>query len=144
MVNTFVGDTLVVPTSPDETYGGGVGGGEDGGPSSGGRRRRITPVVTVGSRTLFGTVDGTLGSVLGMDQRTLTFFTALVRAMAQVVRPVGGLSHDRLRAYRNDMGSQPHRGFVDGDMVESFLDLDDGIRAEVVALMNRERRWWVG
>ena len=138
----FKGGTLVVPTSPDETYGG--GGERDGSSSSGGRRRRATPVVSVGGRTLFGTVDGTLGSILGLDIRSLTFFTALVHAMAQVVRPVGGLPHDRLRAYRNDVGSQPHRGFVDGDLVESFLDLDGGVKMAVVAVMNRDRRWYVG
>jgi len=105
--------------------------------------RAIEPSIQIGSRTLFGTVNGTLGSILGLDLRTATFFTALERAMARIIRPIGNLRHDDFRAFRTDTRTQPARGFVDGDLVESFWDLDGVATEAIVAEMNRDGRWEV-
>jgi len=143
MVNKFMGGTLVMPSNSYNSSTGldahspGASGYE--GKASG--RRAIEPVVKIGSKTLFGGVDGTLGSILGLDARTATFFAALERSMAQIIRPIGNLKHDDFRAYRTDTRLQPNRGFVDGDLVESFLDLDNLTMEAVVSQMNREGRW---
>jgi DNA damage-binding protein 1 len=99
------------------------------------------PTVTIGSQTLFATTDGTLGSILGLDARTAVFFTALQRAMAKVVRPIGDLSHAEFRTFEDDRRVHPSHGFVDGDLVESFLDLDRDTMESVVEEMNRDGRW---
>ena len=103
------------------------------------RARR--PSVLIGSHTLFGTVDGTLGAILGIDRRTFAFFSTLERAMARVVIPVGQFWHDQYRAFQTDQRTHPHHGFVDGDLVESFLDLDRGSMESIVAEMNRDGGW---
>ena len=99
------------------------------------------PVVVTGSQTLFGTVDGSLGVVLGMDGRTAAFFTTLERAMAKVIRPIGDLSHQLFRAFQGERRMHPAHGFVDGDLVESFLDLDRNTMEAVVLEMNRDGGW---
>lgn len=81
--------------------------------------------------------------VLGLDGRTAAFFTALERAMAEVVQPVGDLSHAAHRAVQGPNRSYPAHGFVDGDLVESFLDLDGGLMEAVVREMNRDGGWEV-
>lgn len=104
-----------------------------------GRVRR--PAVTIGSQTLFGTVDGTLGSILGLDVRTAAFFSTLENAMTRVIRPVGNFSHQQFRAFDAERRSHPSHGFVDGDLVESFLDLDRTLMEAVVHQMNRDGGW---
>jgi len=101
------------------------------------------PIVVTGSQTLFGTVDGTLGVVLGLDGRTAAFFATLERAMATVIEPVGDFSHQMYRACQTERRIHPAHGFVDGDLVESFLDLDRITTEAVVNEMNRDGGWEV-
>lgn len=44
-------------------------------------------------------------------------------AMRHVVRGVGRLHHAQWRAFHNERKKCPARGFVDGDLVELFLDM---------------------
>lgn len=111
------------------------------GQASGGRIRR--PPVVIGSQTLFGTVEGTLGCILGLDARTAAFFSCIERAMTQVIRPVGDFSHQQFRAFDAERRVHPAHGFVDGDLVESLLDLDRSTMEAVVHEMNRDGSWEV-
>ena len=99
------------------------------------------PIVSIGSQTLFGTVDGTLGVILGLDTRTAAFFSSLERAMASVIRPVGDFSHQHYRACHAERRIHPAHGFIDGDLTETFLDLDRKIMDDVVEEMNRDGGW---
>ncbi len=96
---------------------------------------------TTGSETLFGTVDGSLGSVIGLNPVTTTFLAALERAMTKVVVPIGNLQHKEFRSFREQRSNQSARGFVDGDLVESFTDLHPSMMQEVVDVMNKEGKW---
>ena len=101
------------------------------------------PVVVTGSQTLYGTVDGSIGVVLGLDGRTAAFFSTLERSMAKVIRPIGDLSHQHFRAFHGERRKHPAHGFVDGDLIESFLDLDRNTMEAVVYEMNRDGGWEV-
>jgi DNA damage-binding protein 1 len=103
------------------------------------RSRR--PAVIVGSQTLFGTVDGTLGAILGLNGPTSAFFATLERSMERVITPVGNFSHQQFRAFNAEQRVHPSHGFVDGDLVESFLDLDRSTMELVVQQMNRDGGW---
>lgn len=155
MVNKFMSGSLVMRSSNETSSG-----------SSGSRRRSLTspkksdsgkasaatsgapagsrskrPGVLIGSQTLFGTVDGTLGSILGLDGPTSAFFACLERSMQRVVRPVGNFSHQKFRAFNAEQRHHPSHGFIDGDLVESFLDLDKTTMGQVVHEMNRDGGW---
>jgi DNA damage-binding protein 1 len=103
------------------------------------RQRKVD--VRVGSQTLYGTVDGTVGSILGLDGPTYAFLSTLQRAMNSVVKSVGSLSHEEYRAYRAERQVRPSRGFVDGDMIETFLDLNRPTMEKIVKYMNDDGRW---
>lgn len=111
------------------------------GQGSGARIRK--PPVVIGSQTLFGTVEGTLGCILGLDVRTAAFFSCIERAMTKVIRPVGDFSHQQFRAFDAERRVHPAHGFVDGDLVESLLDLDRATMEAVVHEMNRDGSWEV-
>ncbi|KAL7554005.1 hypothetical protein ACHAWF_017361 [Thalassiosira exigua] len=97
--------------------------------------------VAVGSQTLYGTVDGTLGCIIGLSGPTFAFLTSLQRAMDSVVRPVGDLSRSAHRAWEQEDKRRLSRGFVDGNWVETFLDLDCRTMERVVGEMNGDGRW---
>mgnify|MGYP000108123737 CR=1 FL=1 len=63
--------------------------------------------------------------------------------MAKVIRPVGDLDHRLFRAVEAERRVHPSHGFVDGDLVESFLDLDHTNMEGVVREMNRDGGWEV-
>lgn len=159
MTNKLMSGSLVVPTASNDGFydsrGGALGSGDS---SPGGFTGIRSPkkakkaaaansnapmkaVVTIGSRTLYCTVDGSIGSCLGLDGPTAAFFCALERCMARSIRPVGGLGHSEFRAFVAEKRHHPSRGFVDGDFIESFLDLDRTTMERVVAEMNEDGRW---
>jgi len=105
--------------------------------------RSKRPVVSIGSQTLFGTVDGTLGVIIGLDGPTTAFFSCLERSLQNVIKPVGNFSHQQFRAFQAEQRLHPSHGFVDGDLVESFLDLDKRTMQLIVEQMNRDGGWEV-
>jgi len=110
--------------------------------SSGARPKR--PAVAIGSQTLFGTVDGTLGVILGLDGATAAFFSCLEKSMEKVIPPIGNFDHRQFRAFKAEQRQHPCHGFVDGDLVESFLDFDLSTMEKVVQQMNKDGSWTCG
>ena len=55
--------------------------------------------------------------------------------------PIGNFSHKQYRAFNVEKRQHPSHGFVDGDLVESFLDLDKGAMELVVKSMNKDGTW---
>ncbi len=43
--------------------------------------------------------------------------------LPKVIRGVGGFDHEAWRTFTDMHRSEPCRGFVDGDLIEQFLDL---------------------
>ena len=84
---------------------------------------------------LYGTVSGAIGAVLGLGRRDYDFFRGVQNAMAKVVSGVGGLSHSEWRAFASPSHVGGSQYFVDGDLVERFLDLSDADMALVVEKM---------
>lgn len=103
------------------------------------RQRKVD--VKVGSQTLFGTVDGSIGSVLGLDGPTFAFLACLQRAILSIVKTVGDISHEEYRAFRAERQVRPSRGFIDGDLIETFLDLNRPTMERIVKYMNDDGRW---
>jgi len=84
---------------------------------------------------LFGGVEGALGVMASLPQDLFMLLENLQSAMRKVVRGVGGLDHATWRAFRDERRSESSRNFIDGDLVESFLDLTDDQAKQVVGLM---------
>ncbi|CAA6668092.1 unnamed protein product [Spirodela intermedia] len=60
---------------------------------------------------IFGTVNGFL------------FLEKLQACLVKVIKGVGGLSHEQWRSFNNEKKTAEARNFLDGDLIESFLDL---------------------
>eukprot|EP00173_Palmaria_palmata_P004457 Plantae.Rhodophyta-Palmaria_palmata.ctg6117.p1 GENE.Plantae.Rhodophyta-Palmaria_palmata.ctg6117~~Plantae.Rhodophyta-Palmaria_palmata.ctg6117.p1 ORF type:complete len:620 (+),score=131.88 Plantae.Rhodophyta-Palmaria_palmata.ctg6117:259-1860(+) len=74
---------------------------------------------------IFGTADGMVGVVATLKGDEFLFMEKVQSAVESTVQGIGGLSHCDWRAYTAEQPvlSQKSSGYIDGDLVESFLEL---------------------
>ncbi|KAK6917109.1 Cleavage/polyadenylation specificity factor, A subunit, C-terminal [Dillenia turbinata] len=73
---------------------------------------------------IFGTVNGVIGIIASLPQEQYTFFEKLQANLRKVIKGVGGLSHEQWRSFNNEKKTVDAKNFLDGDLIESFLDLN--------------------
>ena len=84
---------------------------------------------------IYATVNGVLGVVVPISQEQHGELKKLEDAMGKVTKGVGGLSHSDWRAFTNERRTSPCSGFIDGDLIEAFLDLSRDSMEAVVATL---------
>lgn len=72
---------------------------------------------------IFGTVNGVIGVVASLPHDQFLFLEKLQACLVKVIKGVGGLSHEQWRSFNNEKKTAEARNFLDGDLIESFLDL---------------------
>ncbi|KJE89467.1 UV-damaged DNA binding protein, variant [Capsaspora owczarzaki ATCC 30864] len=73
--------------------------------------------------TLFGTGNGVIGVIARLTRSQYEFLQLVQAAMAKVIKGVGGLNHSAWRSFCNERRLTEAKGFIDGDLIECFLDL---------------------
>ena len=73
--------------------------------------------------TLIGCKSGAIYSMISLSSEKFQALTELQQAIATHIHPVGGLPYSDWRSFASNARSKPSQGFVDGDMVELYLDL---------------------
>ena len=76
---------------------------------------------------------GLLGLVASLPAEQHAFLTKVQSAMTRVVKGIGGFQHSEWRSFHNDRKTTDATNFVDGDLIETFLDLPREKMEEVVA-----------
>lgn len=84
------------------------------------------------STVLFCTVGGMVGVVASLSKETFDFFLTLQNKLTSVISGVGGILHSQWRSFSNERRTEEAYGFIDGDLIESFLDLSKEKMALVV------------
>eukprot|EP01027_Heterolobosea_sp_BB2_P002893 GEZU01004339.1.p1 GENE.GEZU01004339.1~~GEZU01004339.1.p1 ORF type:complete len:703 (-),score=229.06 GEZU01004339.1:788-2896(-) len=87
------------------------------------------------STLLFGTVNGVIGVVAQIPEELYHFLLKVQTAITQVVSGIGGLSHDNWRAFESERKKAKARNFLDGDLIEMFMDLSPEKKEEIVKRM---------
>ncbi|KAH9257836.1 hypothetical protein BASA81_003855 [Batrachochytrium salamandrivorans] len=87
-------------------------------------------------KLLFGTASGAIGVLATLTLSEFTLLNALQQAMDEVCVGVGMQKHSEWRAFRANGKTRSSRGFVDGDLVETLLELDLGDVDKVCAKVN--------
>jgi len=72
---------------------------------------------------LYASVNGTIGIIASIPEEQYQFFSKLQGQLTKVIKGVGGLSHGDWRAFSTDRKTVESRNFIDGDLIETFLDL---------------------
>ena len=75
-----------------------------------------------------------------LSEEAFIFFAALEKALKTVVAGIGGISHDDYRAFHNDRRSGSARSTIDGDLIETFLELSKEDMETVVVRLNNDSR----
>ncbi|KAH9288236.1 hypothetical protein KI387_032353 [Taxus chinensis] len=86
------------------------------------------------STVIFGTVNGVIGVIASLPQEQYLFLEKLQQSLVKVIKGVGGLLHEQWRSFSNERKTADAKNFLDGDLIESFLDLNR-IRQEEVATL---------
>lgn len=82
---------------------------------------------------LYGTVHGAIGLVTSLPTDFFAFLSDLQRNLCRVIKSVGKIEHEAWRSFYNERKHEAMEGFVDGDLIETFLDLSRDKMAEVAA-----------
>ncbi|XP_074660868.1 DNA damage-binding protein 1-like [Tubulanus polymorphus] len=90
-----------------------------------------TTTPTQGSM-LFGTVNGAIGLVTQLPTDFFAFLMEVQVNLTKVICSVGKIDHAFWRSFHTERKTEPSIGFIDGDLIESFLDLSRDKMAEVV------------
>jgi len=72
---------------------------------------------------LFGTVNGTVGLVTQFPPEHYNFLKEIQDRLAKVIRSVGKIEHGFWRSFHTERKTEQTTGFLDGDLIEAFLDL---------------------
>eukprot|EP00053_Salpingoeca_punica_P018619 m.183179 g.183179 ORF g.183179 m.183179 type:complete len:1098 (+) comp17470_c0_seq1:86-3379(+) len=84
---------------------------------------------------LFGTDVGSLGIMLSLTKEDFMLLHELQNRLRKLVKGVGGLDHQHWRSFKSDrrQNNDGSRFFIDGDLIETFLDLPLAKKQEVVS-----------
>lgn len=80
---------------------------------------------------LFGTTSGAIGLVTQIPSSFYEFLRNLEDRLTSVIKSVGKIEHNFWRSFSTDLKIEQCEGFIDGDLIESFLDLNHEKMAEV-------------
>ncbi|XVE94238.1 hypothetical protein REPUB_Repub01dG0264300 [Reevesia pubescens] len=80
---------------------------------------------------IFGTVNGVIGVIASLPNEQYAFLEKLQSNLRKVIKGVGGLSHEQWRSFNNEKKTVEAKNFLDGDLIESFLDLSRGKMEEI-------------
>ncbi|XP_013398068.1 DNA damage-binding protein 1 isoform X2 [Lingula anatina] len=84
---------------------------------------------------LYGTVNGAIGLVTQLPQDFYNFMLDIQTRLSKVIKSVGKIDHSFWRSFYTERKTEPSTGFIDGDLLESFLDLSRDKMQEVVTGM---------
>ncbi|XP_072033765.1 DNA damage-binding protein 1-like [Amphiura filiformis] len=88
-------------------------------------------IPTTGS-TLYGTVNGSVGLVTQLTEEFYKFLLEVQKKLTRVIKSVGKIEHSFWRSFYTERKTESAENFIDGDLIESFLDLNRDKMEEVV------------
>uniref|UniRef100_A0A4W3I875 DNA damage-binding protein 1 n=1 Tax=Callorhinchus milii TaxID=7868 RepID=A0A4W3I875_CALMI len=96
-----------------------------------------TSTPTLGS-VLFGTVNGMIGLVTSLSESWYNFLLDVQNRLNKVIKSVGKIEHSLYpfshQSFHSERKTEPATGFIDGDLIESFLDLNRTKMQEVAVV----------
>jgi DNA damage-binding protein 1 len=76
-----------------------------------------------GPTILYGTINGSIGILGQVSADMFNKLKPVETSLRNVIKSVGNIDYETYRSFSNEHRSKPAAGFVDGDLLERFLDL---------------------
>lgn len=73
-----------------------------------------------------------IGVVMPLAPKMFSFLSDLERSLGKVIKGVGKIKHSFWRSYNTEIRTEPSESFVDGDLIECFLELTKTDMAAVI------------
>jgi DNA damage-binding protein 1 len=80
--------------------------------------------------------SGLIGVLAPLTKAKHDFLAALQNVLCSVLQTVGGFSHADWRAVKTDARTEAAANFIDGDLIESLLEMPPPMQATVAAKMH--------
>ncbi|CAF3984446.1 unnamed protein product, partial [Adineta steineri] len=88
--------------------------------------------ISVDTCTLMGGVSGYIGLLLQLTPSLYQLLMSVQLALAEYVPSVGKIDHGTWRSFESDGRSDVSCGFVDGDLIETYLDLPKSVQQDLI------------
>ena len=79
---------------------------------------------------MYGTVTGSIGMILPIEEESFDFLARVEKKMASLVG-IGNLKHDKYRSFRTCRRQEASKNIIDGDLIESLLDLPVSLKQKI-------------
>lgn len=87
---------------------------------------------------LYGTVSGSIGMIVTLKENDFKILERVQAALQQVVKSIGDLNHVNWREFQTKRKRLERLNFVDGDLIETFLELTNTSMQQVMTSINDE------
>eukprot|EP01083_Nonionella_stella_P107637 311964_1 len=82
-------------------------------------------------KCVFGTIDGSIGVLISIPYARYDVLHKLEKSLNKFVQGLGGLHHDEWRKFKNQTDAKQAVGFLDGDLIETFLNLTNQQQTQI-------------
>ena len=100
-------------------------------------------MINIRPTMLFATVSGSISALANLTKNQFDLLHRLQNALNEVINGVGGFSHSQWRAFCNERNipdkTSASKNFIDGDLIERFLDLGKDEMSKIVDSMIANR-----
>jgi DNA damage-binding protein 1 len=79
-----------------------------------------------------GSISGYIGLFLQLSPSLYQLLLSLQLALAKHIPSVGKIDHSTWRSFESDERSNMSCGFVDGDLIETYLDQPKAVQSELI------------
>lgn len=97
-----------------------------------GQHAPLDTVAPALNAVLLATVSGAICLVVQLNQELFDFLNKLQERLTRTIKSVGRISHGFWRSFNTDIKTERAEGFIDGDLIESFLDLSRDKQIDIV------------
>ncbi|CAM4789835.1 unnamed protein product [Rotaria magnacalcarata] len=94
--------------------------------------------IAIDTCILMGAISGYIGLLLQLPPPLYQLLMSLQLVLAEYVPSVGKIEHGTWRSFESDERSDVSCGFVDGDLIETYLDLPKTVQQELIKDLHGE------
>ena len=82
--------------------------------------------------TYYGTMEGSVGIIISLKKEVFDFLKALECALIKRMNNFGKFDYDKWRSFKDGFNIKKSVGFVEGNIVEDFLNYDDSLKINII------------
>ena len=86
--------------------------------------------------TYYGTMEGSIGIIISLKKDVFDFLKGLECAIVKRMKNFGSFDYDKWRSFKDGFNIKKSSGFVEGNIVEDFLNYDDALKNEIIRQVN--------